>query len=86
MTGNISVKDIDSRERKKDMEDKIINIENIEIKELDSLKERYMDVKMPEEQLDKLKRAIEKGKMDKWIIEKSNVRELRQDLLQMRQL
>ena len=64
MTGNISVKDIDSRERKKDMEDKIINIENIEIKELDSLKERYMDVKMPEEQLDKLKRAIEKGKMD----------------------
>ena len=64
MTGNISVKDIDSCERKKDMEDKIINIDNIEIKELDSLKEKYMDVKMPEEQLDKLKSAIEKGKMD----------------------
>ena len=46
------------------MEDKIINIENIEIKELDSLKEKYMDVKMPEEQLDKLKLAIEKGKID----------------------
>lgn len=46
------------------MEDKIINIDNIEIKELDSLKEKYMDVKMPEEQLDKLKLAIEKGKMD----------------------
>ena len=46
------------------MEDKIINIDNIEIKELDSLKEKYMDVKMPEEQLDKLKMAIEKGKMD----------------------
>ena len=43
------------------MEDKIINIE---IKELDSLKEKYMDVKMPEEQLDKLKLAIEKGKID----------------------
>ena len=46
------------------MEDKIINMENIEIKELDSLKEKYMDVKMPQEQLDKLKLAIEKGKMD----------------------
>ena len=45
------------------MEDKIINIDNIEIKELDSLKEKYMDVKMPEEQLDKLKMAIEKGKL-----------------------
>lgn len=46
------------------MEDKIINIDNIEIKELDSLKEKYLDVKMPEEQLEKLKLAIEKGKMD----------------------
>ena len=46
------------------MEDKIINMENIEIKELDSLKEKYMDVKMPQEQLDKMKLAIEKGKMD----------------------
>ena len=46
------------------MEDKIINIDNIEIKELDSLKEKYLDVKMPEEQLEKLKMAIEKGKMD----------------------
>ncbi|MBR5316527.1 MAG: DUF3298 domain-containing protein [Lachnospiraceae bacterium] len=46
------------------MEDKIINIDNIEIKELDSLKEKYLEVKMPEEQLDKLKLAIEKGKMD----------------------
>lgn len=46
------------------MEEKIINIENMQIKELDSLKESYLDVKMPEEQLDKLKMAIEKGKMD----------------------
>lgn len=50
------------KERK--MEEKIINIENMQIKELDSLKESYLDVKMPEEQLDKLKMAIEKGKMD----------------------
>ena len=42
MTGNISVKDIDSCGRKKNMEDKIINIDNIEIKELDSLKEKYL--------------------------------------------
>ena len=40
------------------MEDKIINIDNIEIKELDSLKEKYLDLKMPEEQLEKLKLAI----------------------------
>ncbi len=46
------------------MEEKIINIENMQIKELDSLKENYLDIKMPEEQLDKLKMAIEKGKMD----------------------
>lgn len=46
------------------MEDKIIDIENMQIKELDSLKDKYLDVKMPEEQLNKLKYAIEKGKMD----------------------
>ena len=46
------------------MEEKIINIENMQIKELESLKEKYLEVKMPEEQLDKLKLAIEKGKAD----------------------
>ena len=49
---------------RKVMEEKIIDIENMQIKELDSLKEKYLEVKMPEEQLDKLKLAIEKGKMD----------------------
>ena len=46
------------------MEEKIINIENMQIKELEPLKEKYLEVKMPEEQLDKLKLAIEKGKAD----------------------
>lgn len=46
------------------MEDKIVNIENIQKKELDLLKEKYLEVKMPEEQLDKVKLAIEKGKID----------------------
>ena len=46
------------------MEEKMINIEEMKIKELDTLKENYKNITMPEEQLDKLKLAINKGKMD----------------------
>lgn len=56
------------------MEDKIKNIENMQIKELELLKEKYLEVKMPEEQLDKLKQAIEKGKMDNRREQRKSVR------------
>ena len=46
------------------MEEKGTNIKNMQIKELEALKEKYLEVKMPEEQLNKLKLAIEKGKVD----------------------
>lgn len=46
------------------MDEKIINIENMRKKELEVLKENYMDVKMPEEQLEQLKVTIEKGKRE----------------------
>ena len=46
------------------MDEKIINIENMRKKELEVLKENYMDVKMPEEQLEQLKLTIEKGKRE----------------------
>lgn len=44
------------------MKDKLVNIENSQKKELELLKEKYLEVTMPKEQFDKLKLAIEKGK------------------------
>ena len=46
------------------MREKIINIEEVKIKELEELKEKYLEVEMPDEQMEKLKIAIEKGKTD----------------------
>lgn len=46
------------------MEEKIINIEDVQIKELEELKEKYLEVEMPKEQVEKLKLAIEKGKRE----------------------
>lgn len=48
------------------MEEKMINIEQWKKteKELEQLKEQYVEVKMPEVQLEQLKLAIEKGKAD----------------------
>lgn len=48
------------------MGEKIINIEEVKIKELEELKEKYLEVEMPDEQMEKLKIAIEKGKVDNW--------------------
>ena len=46
------------------MSDKIVNIENSQEKELELLKEKYLEVEMPQEQFDKLKLAMDKGKKD----------------------
>ena len=47
------------------MEEKIINIEDRQPKELENLKEKYFEVEMPKEQVEKMKIAMEKGKMDR---------------------
>lgn len=46
------------------MSDKIVNIENSQEKELELLKEKYLEVEMPQEQFEKLKLAMDKGKKD----------------------
>lgn len=46
------------------MEEKIIKIDNTKLKEMELLKEEYLNIKMSEEQLDKLKKTIEKGKKE----------------------
>ena len=46
------------------MSDKIVNIKNSQEKELELLKEKYLVVEMPQEQFEKLKLAMDKGKKD----------------------
>ena len=50
------------------MTDKIENIENINVKELEGLKEEYLKMEMSPFQLEQLKHAMERGKKDNVIL------------------